>query len=43
MSRKALTVLLVALALLIAGILLDQGLRIWANASLLCYSCIGIG
>jgi hypothetical protein len=43
MKRTTLVILLVAVALLAAGLLLGDARRVFANATLLCLSCIGIG
>ena len=43
MKRTTLLILLIAIALLIAGLALGDARRVFANATLLCLSCIGIG
>ena len=43
MRRTTLIALLAALLLIIAGLALGNFSRVFANASLLCYACIGIG
>jgi len=45
LKRSALLVaiLVISLVLLLTGIILGEGKQVFANATILCFSCIGIG
>lgn len=42
MSRRFWVLLILSILMTVAGLLLGDALRVFANASLICLSCIGI-